>query len=569
MSMDAPIPVATVSADVPAIISLDTTSLPVATPAWLAATDTASLPPDDPILLPDDPALLKQMIIELLGTLHQERRASAGLQQQLEQLLRRLYGPKGEKFDPQAFALFPELKTLLEQPAPPAAQLVQAATPTPKKPSTGRRQLPASLRREQHRYELAPEQRQCPDCQVTCEPIGEETSEQLDYVPASLFVHEHIRRKYACPQCRQHVVTAPKPAQPIDKGLPAAGLIAHVAVCKYGDHLPLHRQEQIFARHGLEIPRSTTCDWMASAAELLKPLYEEMVQEVLQSRVIHTDDTRVAMQSRETPRQTTPTRFWTYIGDDEHPLIVFDFTLSRKRDGPAEFLQHYSGAIQADGYSAYDGIALSGNNPRAGCWAHARRHFHDTQKTAPPALYAEVMARIGRLFAIERDIQEQCELLAEQQGAPVVGAAADALRLQVRQARTVPELAVLQTFLQTQQHEALPKSPWGQAIGYTLNQWDDLTLFTTLGCLAIDNNAAERSLRGIALGRKNWLFVGSPGGGRTAAILLSLLASCKRHQVEPWTYLRVVLQRLATPHSRKQLPSLFPHRWKPLDPATS
>ena len=176
-------------------------------------------------------------------------------------------------------------------------------------------------------------------------------SEQLDYIPANLFVHEHIRCKYACPQCRSHVVTAPKPAQPIDKGLPAAGLIAHVVVCKYGDHLPLYRQEQIFARHGLEIARSTTCDWMASAAELLKPLYDEMVKEILQSRVLHTDDTRVSMQDKDTLGKTTSTRFWTYVGDDEHPLTVFDFTLSRQRDGPASFLKSYSGTIQADGYS--------------------------------------------------------------------------------------------------------------------------------------------------------------------------------------------------------------------------
>jgi len=517
----------------------------------------------DPTSLPEDVTLLKLMIVELQKILQREQRTNAGLQQQLEQLLRRLYGPRGEKFDPQAYALFPELKALLEQPAPTPAQPVPEATPEPKKASTGRRQLPSSLRRQQHRYELAEAGRQCPACKVTCEPFSEEITEQLDYIPASLFVHEHIRCKYACPQCRAHVVTAPKPPQPIEKGLPAAGLIAHVAVCKYSDHLPLYRQEQIFARHGLEIARSTTCDWMASTAELLKPLYDEMVKEILQSRLLHTDDTRVSMQDRATPGKTTSTRFWTYVGDDEHPLTVFDFTLSRQRDGPASFLKSYSGAIQADGYSAYDGIAISGNNPRGGCWAHARRHFHDTQKTAPPALYAEVMARVGRLFAIERDIKERLELMAEQQGHPVVGTAADAVRLEIRQLRTMPELEALRHFLDEQKKEALPRSPWGQAVNYALNQWDDLSLFTTLGCLAIDNNSAERSLRGIALGRKNWLFVGSPQGGRTAAILFSVLASCKRHEVEPWAYLRDVLQRLATPCSPDELHQLFPHRWHP------
>lgn len=428
-----------------------------------SVTDVTSLHAADPFSLPDDPVLLKQMIRELLSTLQKEQRTNAGLQQQLEQLLRRLYGPKGEKFDSQAYALFPELGALLEQPTPaPAQPVATAPVASAPKASTGRRQLPASLRRQQHRYELPEDQRQCPRCHCTCELFSAEVSEQLDYIPASLFVHEHIRCKYACPQCRQHVVTASKPVQPIDKGLPAAGLIAHVAVCKYGDHLPLHRQEQIFARHGLEIPRATTCDWMASAAELLQPLYQEMIQDLLQSRVIHTDDTRVCMQDKTTPGKTTATRFWAYLGDDEHPLVVFDFTLSRQRDGPASFLKNYSGAIQADGYSAYDGIAISGNNPRAGCWAHARRHFHDTIKTAPPALYAEVMARIGRLFAIERDIKEQLQRISEQQSHPLTGAAADALRLQVRQSCTVPELTALRAFLDAQQKEALPKSPWGR-----------------------------------------------------------------------------------------------------------
>jgi transposase len=515
----------------------------------------------DPTSLPDDVTLLKAMIQELQKSLQQEQRANVGLQQQLEQLLRRLYGPRGEKFDPQAYALFPELKDLLPSlPKPVPAE----PAPTPKKvASTGRRQLPSSLRREQHRYELTEEQRQCPECQVTCEPISEEISEQLDYIPASLFVHEHIRCTYACPQCKSHLLTAPKPPQPIKKGLPAAGLIAHVAVCKYSDHLPLHRQEQIFARHGLEIPRSTTCDWMASAAELLKPLYEEMVKEVLQSRVIHTDDTRVSMQSNTTPGKTVATRFWTYVGDDEHPLTVFDFTLSRERDGPASFLKGYRGAIQADGYSAYDGIAISGDNPRGGCWAHARRHFHDAMKTTPPLLYAEVMARIGRLFAVERDIKDRLEAMAKQQGTPVVGATADAIRLQIRQELTVPELTALRHFLDEQKKVALPKSPWAQAINYALNQWDDLCLFSKLGCLAIDNNVAERSLRGIALGRKNWLFVGSPSGGNTAAILFSVLASCKRHDVEPWAYLRDVMQRLATPCTGEELRGLLPQHWKP------
>jgi transposase len=515
-----------------------------------------------PLTLPEDVSLCHQMILELQQIVQREQRLSAGLQRQLEQLLRRLYGPRAEKFDPQAYALFPELKALMEQPAPKPEQPAAEAAPAPKKASPGRRPLPASLRREQHRYELPEEQRQCPHCQITCEPLSAEISEQLDYIPASLFAHQHIRCTYACPQCKSHVVSAPKPPQPIDKGLPAAGLIAHVAVCKYSDHLPLHRQEQIFARHGLEIARSTTCDWMAAAAELLKPLYDEMVQEILQSRVLHTDDTRVSMQDKATPGKTTSTRFWTYVGDDEHPLTVFDFTLSRQRDGPASFLNRYSGAIQADGYSAYDGIAINGNNPRGGCWAHARRHFHDTQKTAPPALYAEVMARIGRLFAIERDIKERLELMAEQQGHPIVGTAADAVRLQIRQERTVPELTALRQFLDAQKQDALPKSPWGQAVNYALNQWDDLSLFTKLGCLAVDNNAAERSLRGIALGRKNWLFIGSPKGGQTAAILFSVLASCKRHEVEPWAYLRDVLQRLAMPATPEELRQLFPHRWK-------
>jgi transposase len=425
----------------------------------------------------------------------------------------------------------------------------------------GRRQLPRNLRRERREHTLPEAEQRCPCCQKPRVKIGEEISEQLDYKPAELFVIEHARFKYACHHCAEQaqaaqLVTAPKPAGLFTKGLPGAGLVAHTIVCKYADHLPLHRQERIYQRAGVELSRKTLCDWMAGSAELLTPLYDMMVSLVLASRVIHTDDTHVPIQDdqRDTTRKG---RLWIYLGDRDHAYNVFAYTPSRARDGPQTFLADFRGHLQADAFSGYDGIYTNGQVQEVACWAHARRKFYEA-RTSDAARSHQALARIGRLYDLERAAKEQSErdeLSVEQ---------ADALRLHLRQEQAVPELTALRHWLNEQAIPALPKSPMGQAINYAVNQWDALVRYTTAGFLAIDNNAAERALRAIAIGRKNWLFCGSDKGGHTAATLFTMTSTCQRHRLDPFAYLRDVLPQLAAgPQSAESLAALLPDRWTP------
>lgn len=300
--------------------------------------------------LPDDPVVLKQMIAELLATLRDRDRQCDQLRHRLDQLLRRLYGPRAEKFDPNQPWLFPELSQPSAAAEPgatvPAAEATQeqASTPAKKKNGHGRRRLPDSLPRIRQTHDLSETECACPECGSQRLKIGEEVSEQLDYQPASLFVIEHVRCTYACPKFQSHVTTADKPAQPIDKGLPGPGLLAQIITSKYDDSLPLYRLERIFGRHGLELPRSTTCGWMAACATLLTPLYALMVSRVLQSQVLHTDDTAMPVQDPDRDR-TRQARLWVYLGDRDHPYTVFDFTPNRSRDGPQQFLGGFRGFL--------------------------------------------------------------------------------------------------------------------------------------------------------------------------------------------------------------------------------
>jgi transposase len=509
--------------------------------------------------LPDDPVLLKQINRELLDLVGQLQQKNENLQQQLEQLRRRLAGHKSEKLNPQQPLLFAELAA-----ATPSDTTVSppAAADEERRPRRGhgRNGLNPKLRRDRRVYVLDENERRCP-CGGVCEKFGEEISEQLDYVPASLFVIEHVRTKYACPKCHDCVIVAVKPEQPIARGLPGPGLLAQVITCKYADHIPLNRFEHICRRQGVELSRSTLCDWMKACADLLTPLYDLMVSVVLASRSVHTDDTKVPCQDPEQPGKTASARMWTYVGDEVHPCNVFDFTMTWSRDGPRRFLTEkagkFQGILQADALSGYDTICAELGIVRAGCWAHARRYFYDARDSAAGPV-AEALARIGRLYAIEKEIKET---LAQQD---LAGLAADAVRLAVRQGKAVPELTTLRVWLEQQSTAVLPKSPFGQAVQYALNHWQALLLYTQHGFLAIDNNAAERALRPIAVGRNNWLFVGSKTGGQTAAILFSFTSTCRRLNLDPFAYLRDVLSCLAADTlSGEELALLLPHRWTP------
>ncbi len=511
-------------------------------------------------LLVQERQLHEQTVAELASTIETQQQLIAQQEHRLAQLLRRHFGPSREALDPDQLLLFEaaDLEALVQEyrAAADGQPLEEQAPEQPPdesaQPGHGRRVLPAHLPREERRYELTPAERCCPDCGQARAEIGTETSSQLEYVPATYKVIEHVRVKYACRHCAEQVAVAPKPPQPTGKGLPGPGLLAHTVLSKYGDHLPLYRQEDQAARQGLELRRSTLCDWIAAAADLAAPLVRRMRQLVLQARIIHTDDTTVKLLVPLLGRAKLA-RFWAYLGDRQQPYTVYDFTDSRNRDGPAKFLENFSGYLQADAYGGYDGLYASPSSRivEVACWAHARRYWFEAA-TTDPARAHHVLGVIARLYQIE----SACESLTA------------AERCAARQAQALPLLRSLETWLAQESPRLLPKSPIGKAAIYTTNQWQALLRYTEDGELSIDNNVSERTVKMQAIGRKNWLFVASVTGGQRAAALYSLIASCKANQVEPWAYLRDVFTRLpALPADDPELPNqnlldqLLPDRW--------
>ena len=401
-----------------------------------------------------------------------------------------------------------------------------------------------------HVHELKPEQRACPCCGQPRKEIGEEKSWQIEYIPGHFERIEHVRKKYACPQCESQaqnpqIEVAAKPATAIDKGLAGPGLLAFIVTSKFADYLPLYRLEDIFERQGFEISRATQSVWCGDVADLVEPLYELMADEVRTAHVVATDETTLPMLA---PSQTHPARMWVYVGDASHPYNVFDFTLNRSRDGPHHFLKDYNQVLLADAYGGYNGVVVSNQMTRAGCWAHTRRKFVDAEKTAPE-IARQAVELIRALYVIEKQ----------------AAAVSVAERLQIRQVHALPVLAELREKFLTWKEQLLPKHPMAEAVNYALGQWQALNVFASDGTVPIDNNVSEREMKRVVLNRKNSLFVGNPRGGRTAAILASLTSTCRRHDVDPQLYFTQLLMNL--PQTKiSDLADWLPDRWKILTP---
>ena len=493
---------------------------------------------------------LAAALAESSQTVAQQQQLLDKLTHELALMKRWVFGSRRERFgsdDPRQQKLF-EVNDAPQAEAENDAggdEPAAAADQTPRRRrGHGRRPLPQFLPRKTLEHVLPGAELGCPCCGTQREKISQVTSEQLEYTPASLFVIEHVQVTYACTKCQGEVVTAPKPPQPIDKGVAGPGLLAHVITAKYVQHLPLYRQEEIFARQGVLVRRSTLAGWMAQAAVCLLPLQKLMVRRVLSGNVVGTDDTPVKVLDPELDHTRTG-RFWTYVGDDRHRYTVYDYTPNHKRDGPQAFLKDYQGVLQADAFGGYDGIFLKSNGRivEAACCAHARRKFFDVRETAQTVAH-QALAFFNRLYAIEHDAQA---LTAE-------------ARRALRQERSVPILNGMHVWLSEQLRQSRPKSPVTGAIKYSLKNWDALCRFTSDGNIPIDNNRSERTLRDQAVGRKNWLFLGSDNGGRTAAVLYSLVASAKRHHLDPQAYLNDVLSRLPAVTNPLALRDLLPDR---------
>jgi transposase len=515
---------------------------------------------DDTALLelPDDPVTLRRMILterahhtvtlkerdESIQLLSQDNQL---LRHRLAALLRSSYGPRAERFDPRQLLLFGLLVPRIEFPA---AGFTQKSK-SPNRSRHGRQKLPVHLPRLPIDHDLSESEKACPCCGEERQRIGQEKSEQLEHLSANFVVLEHIRYKYACPHCNSgrcqkcdgqaHIDLAAKPQQPIEKGLAGPGLLAYVVTSKMADHLPLHRLEQIFARQQVHISRSTLCGWMAAAAQVVEPLYKLMCNRVRQSDVLHTDDTIVPIQHEGHCRQG---RLWTYVGDQHHPYIVYDFTPTRSGQGPLAWLGTWKGFLQADAYAGYDKLYARGDVTEVACWAHARRKFFDAQES-DPARALWMLEMIRRLYAVESEAAGR----------------APPERLAQRQSQSAPILEQIRLWLIEQQAQVLPRSPIAQAMGYALNQWPALVVYTSDSRLSIDNNVAERALRRVAVGRKNWLFSGHDESAQGQAVLWSLIASAQRHEIDVQLYLRSVLAHLPG-LPPEELQNYLPDVWK-------
>jgi len=449
----------------------------------------------------------------------------------IEKLQRMLFGQKSEKLRHQIDQLELELEELYIARGQSQSRVLEPVLEGPVKAPTPKRNWPDTLPREVQRH--LPTPACCPDCGSAWQTLGEDVSEMIERVPASFKVIRHVRPKLACTRCDK-VVQAPAPSRPLARGSAGPGLLAHVMVSKYLDHQPIYRQCRIHERSGVELAESTVGDWVGEVHHLLRPLISALRQYVLSASKLHADDTPIAVLAPGTGK-TKQARLWTYVRDDrpaglsQAPAVWFAYSPNRQGIHPQTHLKDYSGILQADAYAGYDAIYAKGNVIEAGCWAHARRKFHDIHTTSPTAITTHVMAQIAALYHIESSIR----------GSPAQE------RRRVRQVQAQPLLDALHSWFSAQQAAISHKSVTADAIGYVMNHWVALTRYLEDGRIEIDNNAAERALRGVALGRKNYLFLGSDAGGERAASLYSLLGTARLNDINPETYLRQVLTAIA------------------------
>jgi len=463
------------------------------------------------------------------------------MQQQLDNLLRILYGKKSEKKkssdDDDKSGMPPSGKSLSNKDG-------DKKTDNKKKPK--RKTLPDDLLREKIEHTLSEEERTCSHCQSTCHHIGNEISEQLEFIPARLYVKQHIRYKYGC-KLGCEVKIAPMPAQALAKCMAGPSILAEVLINKYQDALPLYRQSLRFARQGIRIPESTLCDWVMHCADRLQPIVFAMKVDLLRQEKLHTDDTPIPVLAKGKTKQA---RLWVYVGDGScgPQITVYDYTPTRAQSGPQTFLFSFKGFLQADAYAGYDILYQSGDIIEVACLAHARRKFFEIAQTVKhDSIAHDALDIIAQIYKIEKKIRGY-----------------DYQKRYFYRKKYLKQIYhAFYRWLIKKQRETLDKTPIRQAINYALNHWRALQNVFADGRLLVDNNTAERSIKPVVIGRKNYLFAGSDAGGKRAAIIYSIIETCKQNAVNTFDYLRDVLTRLPTQTSNK-IHELLPYNWTPL-----
>lgn len=502
---------------------------------------------DTPSQLPDDIDALKRMVADMAGrirslesVINARQLMIEHLQIQIAALRRQQYGRKSEKMEAEVAQLELKLEELLldnaEDP-PPVAASAEERVKRVRKP------LPANLPRDTVEY--APPSSDCPNCGGVLKAIGEDVAEQLEYVPDSFRVIRHVRPKLGC-TCCETIVQANAPSRPIARGIAGPGLLAHVAISKYGDHQPLYRQSQIYARSGIELERSTLSEWIGGLTRLLRPLAAALGRYVMSGATVHADDTPMPVLAPGKGK-TTKGRLWAYIRDERSAgasapaAFWMSFSSDWSAEHPRRHLEAFKGVLHADGYAGYEALFLDGTRTHAACWAHVRRKFYEITQSSPSPIAGEAVRRIGALYAIEAQIK---------------GRPPDE-RLAVRIAQTQPLLQSMHAWLTSLLPALSSKSALAGAIQYAFNRWEALNTFARDGRAEIDNNPVERALRAISLGRKNFLFAGSHSGGDRAAAMYSLIGTAKLNGLDPEAYLRDVIARIAE-HPVNRIEDLLP-----------
>jgi len=467
------------------------------------------------------------------------------LKQQLAQLQKMIFGSKHERFvasdgGPSQLSLDIQAESIASCRVVSATKIsyVKTNVAIEQKPLShpGRMKLPDSLRREEIIIE--------PVQDITgCKKMGEEITEVLEYNPGELYVKQYKRIKYAKPG-NSGVLIGELPSRPIEKAMAGAGLLAQIVIDKYVDHLPLHRQMQRFERNGIKLPYSTLTDWVSGTCKLIAPLFDALKAEVLKSNYLHADETPIKVMDKDKKGETHRGYYWVYQNSIDK-IVFFDYQEGRGREGPVDILQNFRGYLQTDGYVAYDVFDKKETITQIHCMAHARRMFNEALDN-DQAVAEHAMQEIQKLYAIERNCKEQ-KLSFE-----AVKAA--------RQGQSVPVLIALGKWMKDQYVRAIPKSSIGKALGYSIERWEKLSRYTEDGMLNIDNNPVERSIRPVAIGRKNYLFAGSHEAAKRSGMLYSLLGTCKMHNIEPCNWLKDVLQTIPT-HPINRIQELLPHRW--------
>jgi len=496
-------------------------------------------------------------IEELTKKLRSSELKVSMLQHQVDQLLRRVYGRKSERLDPNQLMLDPLILQAINEPPPkiePLAQLpAESETKKHREPTNrnhpGRIPIPEHLERVEIELDVPEEQKTCPETGEPLKRIGWETSEKLEYRPGKLIVNVYKRPKYGASDSDVEgpgVIIAPMPDHPIDRCKADVGLLSYIIVSKFADHLPLYRQNGIFAREGVDIPRATQTSWVLQTYEAIRPLGEALKMAVLESDVIFTDDSTIPLLVKGRG-EVQKAKLWVYVrGGMDPPLTAFDFSHDRSKKRPIDFLGDYQGYVHADAYSGYDELFGRPGIKEVGCWAHSRRKF-DEAASSRKVEAIEILARIAQIYRVEAD----CKDMGPED------------RRLVREERSRPILDGIFGRLEVLKLDTIPSEPLSKAIDYALNQRQALYRFLEDGRLKPDNNTAENAIRPLALGRKNWLFAASERGARATALFLGFIQSCKAYNVNPWEYFDDVLRRIMS-HPVTRLRELLPDQWKPL-----